>query len=302
MFCLKPRYLSLDEEEFSRKVDELEDMLSSCKLCGNECGVNRLDGEIGKCGAGKDVKISSYSAHYGEEPPLVGEGGSGTVFLSYCPMTCVYCQNWRISRRGYGSERGVDDVAKIMLSLQKTGCHNVNWVTPTHYVPKLVEALKVARSEGLKIPVVYNTGGYDNPEVIRVLDGVIDIYMPDIKYGSDENGKKYSDVEGYWKTVRENLKEMHRQVGCLEINEERIAEKGVLIRHLVLPGGIAESEEVLKFVAEEISPDSYINIMSQYRPEFKACEYDELSRRVRPDEIKKVKERARDFGLYRGFQ
>ncbi len=247
------------------------------------------------------MKVSSSFAHYGEERPLVGRGGSGTIFLSNCTSKCVYCQNWTISQGEEGKEVSEEEVALSMLFLQRIGCHNINWVSPTHYVPQLVKSLLIAREGGLEIPIVYNTGGYDCEDTIRLLDGIVDIYMPDIKYGSNENGSKYSKVQNYWDVVRKAVKAMHRQVGDLKINERGIAERGLLIRHLVLPNDIAESEKVLEFIAKEISTNSYVNIMDQYRPCHNASKYEELSRPITRREYLKVIEKAVHLGLSRGF-
>lgn len=299
---VRPRYLSLSRESFSRKTEELHKRLKSCGLCGNRCGVNRIEGVKGRCGAGVNMKVSSVQAHFGEETPLVGRSGSGTIFLSNCPMKCVYCQNWRISQKGVGTEKTEEEVAELMLDLQERGCHNVNWVTPTHYVPQLVKSLRIAKEGGFETPVVYNTGGYDDPEVIELLDGIVDIYMPDVKYGSDKKGEKYSNVGNYWDVVRKNLKEMHNQVGDLKVDGEGIARRGLLVRHLVLPNGIAGTEKVLRFIARDISQDSYVNIMDQYYPRYRAEEYDGLRRKVKRKEVEDAKQRARELGLHRGFQ
>lgn len=298
---MRPKYLELSEGGFSRKEDMLWSRLESCDLCGNSCGVNRINGVRGRCGSGLKVKVSSVSPHFGEESPLVGKNGSGTVFLSNCPISCVYCQNWQISQLGSGEEKTAEGLADMMLGLQRRGCHNINWVTPTQYVPQLVKSLRIASNKGLELPIVYNTGGYDRPEVIEGLDSIIDIYMPDVKYGGNSNSEKYSEAKGYWDVVRDNLKEMHRQVGDLKINDNGVAERGLLIRHLVLPNGIAESERVLRFIAEEISGDSYVNIMDQYYPAYKASDYSEIDRRITGEEFKEVIVVARKLGLNRGF-
>lgn len=294
-------YLSLSKAELSSKVEELWNRLESCKLCGWNCGVNRLQGQKGKCQAGKEIEVSSSGPHYGEERPLVGRHGSGTIFLTHCSVSCVYCQNWQISQAGAGQEKSLEDVADIMIHLQEKGCHNINWVTPSHYVPQLVKALTIAREKGLKIPIVYNTGGYDSVETIKALEGIVDIYMPDMKYGSNVMAKKYSQVPNYWDINKQAVKEMHRQVGDLQITERGIAKQGLLVRHLVLPQNITKSNEVLKYIAKNLSKDTYVNIMAQYRPCYKANEYPELNQSMNFDDVRKVKQQAQQLGLHRGF-
>ncbi len=296
-----PIYNETGNKELSEKVERAYDRLKSCDLCGNACGVNRLEGETGKCGASLKLRVSSANAHFGEEGPLVGTGGSGTIFLSYCPMACVYCQNWRISQEGIGVNKSEKEFAELMISLQERGCHNINWVTPTHYIPQLLRSLEVARNRGLKIPIVYNTGGYDSPDILKMLEGIVDIYMPDIKYGSDEKGRIYSGVKNYWTVARKNLEEMYRQVGDLHVDESGLAERGLLVRHLLLPGDVSGTEKVLDFIVESISKETYINIMSQYRPCYKADGYEELNRSVSSEEVEKTRKKARKLGLKRGF-
>jgi putative pyruvate formate lyase activating enzyme len=293
-------YLKLSKETFEDKVVKLWEKLSSCNLCGWQCNVNRFT-QKGTCNSGITMKVSSSFPHYGEERPLVGRNGSGTVFLSNCTCKCVYCQNWTISQKGEGKEISVEKVAIAMLGLQEIGCHNINWVSPTHYVPQLMKSLLIAKEQGLNIPIVYNTGGYDCSETIKSLKGIVDIYMPDIKYGSNENGWKYSKIPDYWSVVRKAVKEMHSQVGDLKINDAGIAERGLIIRHLVLPFNIAESEKVLEFIAREISTDSYVNIMDQYHPCYKATNYEELKRPIMRNEYQEVIDKAKHLGLHRGF-
>lgn len=290
-------YISLSEVELESKIEKLWRKLESCDLCGWKCGVNRLEGERGKCDSGSEIKINSAFPHYGEESVLVGRNGSGTIFLSNCSCSCQYCQNWQISQGGEGSKRTLEETTEIMLRLQERGCHNINWVTPTHFVPQLVKALYKAREEGLEVPVVYNTGGYDNPETIRALEGIIDIYMPDMKYSSNEMGLKYSKIPNYWTINKKAVKEMHRQVGDLRINEKGIAERGLLIRHLVLPNKIAGSEKVLEFISKEIGKDTFVNILGQYRPCWKADQHPELNRRITREELRNVVSYARKLDL-----
>lgn len=293
-----PFYLQLSDKEFKNKIDLLFSILNSCTLCGHKCKVNR-NYDKGICNTGINAKISSVFPHFGEERPLVGTQGSGTIFLSNCNCKCVYCQNYDISHFGKGQEVSNDELASKMIYLQSIGCHNINWVSPTHFAPQLVEALFIARENGLKVPVVYNTGGYDSPLLIKMLSGIIDIYMPDIKYGSNEKASKYSGANNYWDIVRKSVKEMYRQVGDLKIDAFGIAKRGLLIRHLVLPNDIAESDEVLKFIAEEVSKDTYVNIMKQYTPYFKSQYYKELTRAITEGEYRKVLDKANELGLRR---
>lgn len=293
-----PICLQLSDKEFKDRIEKLYNILNACTLCGHKCKVDR-NHNIGICNAGINPKISSVFPHFGEEKPLVGTHGSGTIFLSNCNCKCVYCQNFDISHLGKGEELAEEEIARKMIYLQDIGCHNINWVSPTHFAPQMVKSLFIARENGLKLPVVYNTGGYDSPGLIEMLSGIIDIYMPDIKYGSNENASKYSGVKNYWDIVRVSVKKMHSQVGDLLIEPSGITKRGLLIRHLVLPNNIAGSDEVLKFIAEEISKDSYVNIMKQYTPYFKASDYQELSRGVTQEEYMKVVNKAKELGLRR---
>lgn len=296
----EPCYLKLHESgELKDKIDALYNILESCELCPRKCGVNRLKGEKGFCKAEK-LKVSSYFPHFGEEDPLVGVHGSGTIFLTYCNLRCVYCQNYEISHLGVGEIVSEERVAKMMLELQALGCHNINFVTPTHYAPQLVKAIAIAVEKGLRLPIVWNCGGYENVEIIKLLENVVDIYMPDIKYSSSEVAKKYSFAPDYFDRCKEAVREMHRQVGDLKI-QNGIAYRGLLIRHLVLPNNLAGSEEVLKFI-RSLSKDSYVNIMAQYRPEGEAYKYKELNRRITKEEFMKVIEFAKKLGLTRGLQ
>lgn len=290
--------MNLDIKSLSIKTTQL---LEHCNICPRKCEVNRLKGESGHCNTGKNAVVSSYGSHFGEEKELVGQHGSGTIFFSYCNLHCVFCQNYDISQRGEGYKVSAEQLAKMMIDLQNQGCHNINLVSPTHIVPQFLQALLIAQEKGLNLPIVYNSGGYDSVETLRLLDGVIDIYMPDAKYGSDETGEKYSGVKDYWTVNRLALQEMYRQVGNLIINENGVAERGLLIRHLVLPNQIAGSFEVLKFIAEHISKNAYVNIMDQYRPCYLADKYSELARRITQKEYDEVIDIAHSVGLTRGF-
>lgn len=282
-------------------MQQLHAMLADCTLCPRQCHANRVAGEIGKCRSTSEVVVSSAGPHFGEEPPLVGFGGSGTIFFTNCNLWCLFCQNYEISHLKMGQVTSIAELAHHMLRLQSRGCHNINLVTPTHFVPQIVEALTIAAERGLQIPLVYNCGGYESVETLRLLEGIVDIYMPDIKYSSNANSRRYSGVKDYWERVRPAVEEMHRQVGDLKLNRSGVAERGLLIRHLVLPNDLAGSEAVLRFIAEGISTDSYVNIMDQYRPAFKAHSILELSRRISSQEFQRAITLARNLGLHRGF-
>lgn len=295
----EPSYLKLiSSGELEHRLKALYARLSPCRLCPNECGVDRLSGEKGLCQVGDKPMVSSYGPHFGEERPLVGFGGSGTIFFTYCNMACVYCQNWEISHLGEGEEISVRDLARIMLLLQARGCHNLNLVTPTHQVPFIVEALKLAAEEGLRLPLVYNCGGYESVETLRLLEGIVDIYMPDFKYADEAVAAKLSKVKGYPQKAKEALKEMHRQVGDLVL-EEGLAVRGLLVRHLVLPGDLSGTKEVLTFIAREISPHTYVNLMDQYHPCGEARKYPPLDRVLFREEYEKALKWAREVGLTR---
>jgi putative pyruvate formate lyase activating enzyme len=295
-----PSYLNLIERgEFEERVKNFLNALSSCELCPRACRVNRLKNEKGKCETGRFARVSSYNPHFGEEAPLVGYRGSGTIFFTWCNLKCVFCQNYEISQLGEGVEVTPDELADIMLDLQRMGCHNINLVSPTHVIAQVIEALRIAAWKGLNLPIVYNTGGYDSIKTLRMLEGIIDIYMPDMKYGDNETAFKYSGIEGYFDVNKRAVKEMHRQTGDLIIDERGIARRGLIIRHLVLPNGLANSEKVIKFIAEELSKNTYLNIMDQYRPCYRADEYPELSRRITNKEWEEVVRLALKYGIKR---
>ncbi len=281
-------------------VEKYFSYFEACALCGHRCLVNRIEGERGECDAGVEIKISSFGPHYGEEPELVGRFGSGTVFFTNCNLACQFCQNYDISQEGKGVIIDAEGLVRVMLDLQKRGCHNINWVSPTHLVPALLPALEEARKRGLTIPLVYNSGGYDSLETLELLRGKVEIYMPDAKYGDSGAALKYSGAENYWEVCRLALEQMHSQVGDL-VTENGIAIKGLLVRHLVLPDDIASSMEVFKYLSEKISRDTYINIMDQYRPCYRAGKYPELNSTITQEEFRAAVMLARDFGLHRGF-
>ncbi|UCD20415.1 MAG: radical SAM protein [candidate division WOR-3 bacterium] len=282
-------------------VEEFHKMLSPCTVCPRECGVNRLNGELGNCGAGLEPEVSSYHQHFGEEPPLVGRCGSGTIFLTHCNLHCVFCQNHQISQLGIGRKTTLEDLAQMMLKLQGLGCHNINFVTPTPWVPQIVAALRIAQEGGLKVPIVYNCGGYESVVTLKMLDGIVDIYMPDIKYADNRHADTYSGVPDYWDIVRPALAEMHRQVGVLKV-KHGIAEKGLLIRHLVLPNGIAGSRQCFEFISRRLSSKTVVNVMAQYYPTFKANEYTRINRRIKTEEYREAIEDMARLGLDAGFR
>jgi putative pyruvate formate lyase activating enzyme len=288
-------YLKLSEEDLEKKIRQAEKILKSCTLCPRQCKVDRTSGESGFCKTGDKPFVSSWNPHYGEEAPLVGSRGSGTIFFTHCNLGCLFCQNWTISHLDEGNIISFTDLADIMLTLQNYGCHNINFVTPTHQAPMILRSLGIAIEKGLKVPLVYNCGGYEAIETIKLLDGVIDIYMPDFKYSDSEPAKKYSRAKDYPSVAKAAIKEMHRQVGDLVIDNRGVALRGLLVRHLVLAG----TEEVVRFIVEEISPDTYTNIMAQYYPCYKAEEHPPLDRRITNEEFRKAVKAARDAGLKR---
>jgi putative pyruvate formate lyase activating enzyme len=295
-------YLSLLQTgELDHRAALLWSKLENCTLCPRECKVNRVAGRIGVCRTTAQVKVSSYGPHFGEEPELVGSRGSGTIFFTNCNLWCLFCQNYTISHLKEGEIVSIPRLAGAMLHLQRIGCHNINLVTPTHVIPQIIQALAFAARNGLRLPLVYNCGGYESVGTLKLLDGIVDIYMPDIKYSSDEYARRFSGVKDYWEKARLGVKEMHRQVGDLAVEEIGTAVRGLLIRHLVLPNRIAGSEEVFRFISKDISVNSYVNIMDQYHPCFKAFDLAELNRRIRRGEYEEVLNLARSYGLYRGF-
>ncbi|MCX8061985.1 MAG: radical SAM protein [Anaerolineales bacterium] len=289
----------LDPHLVKERAEEAQEHLTHCDLCGWECGINRLEGKLGVCKTGELAYISSFGPHHGEENPLRGWRGSGTIFFAGCNLRCQYCQNYEISQLYQGYAVTATQLAEIMLHLQAMGCHNINFVSPSHVIVPILQALAIARPKGLHLPLVYNTGGYDSLSALKLLDGIIDIYMPDMKYGNANLARKYSRIPNYPQINQQAVKEMHRQVGDLILDENGIAQRGLLIRHLVLPNHIAGSEQILKFIAEEISPNTYLNIMDQYRPLYLAHQYPELNRRITLREYQDVIELARSLGLNR---
>lgn len=281
------------------RVETALSVLGSCSVCPRSCAVNRLAGDAGECRTSRRAVVSSYGVHFGEEAPLVGKHGSGTIFFANCNLECVFCQNYSISQLGEGRIIGKEELAYMMLSLQGEGCHNINLVSPTHVVPQILEALELAVQSDLKLPLVYNSGGYDSVETLKLLDGIVDIYMPDMKYDDEETARELSGINNYPQANRAAVKEMHRQTGDLEINEGGVAQRGLLIRHLVLPSGLAGTKTITRFVSEEISRDSYMNIMAQYRPYYKAPQSAGLGRRITSAEFHEALLFAQEAGLRR---
>jgi putative pyruvate formate lyase activating enzyme len=299
----EPSYLALyDSGELQRRIAALERLLTSCTLCPRDCRINRRRGELGLCRAGDRLLIAAAFPHFGEEPPLVGQGGSGAIFISWCNLLCQFCQSWEVNHRGEGVAVSAAELADIMLDLQAQGCHNINLVTPTHYAPQLMAALPLAIERGFRLPLVYNCGGYEALEVIQLLDGIVDIYLPDIKFLDGRASERYLDgAVDYPAVVQTVLKEMHRQVGELQLDDRGIAQRGLLVRHLVMPGMTRDSEAILRFIVEELSPHTYVNIMDQYRPCFQAWRSPEIARRTTREEHRAVVEMARRLGLRRGL-
>ncbi len=293
-------YLKLSRKSLKEKIHHAEEALKNCSLCPRNCGVDRTAGETGFCGTGIRPFVSSWNPHFGEEAPLVGRNGSGTIFFTHCNLGCLFCQNWTISHGDEGNEITVEALSSLMLTLQQDyGCHNINFVTPTHQIPMILKSLEIAIDAGLKVPLVYNCGGYEMIETIDLMNGIIDIYMPDYKYSDPESAKKYSQAADYPSVVKTAIKKMHHQVGDLVTDSNGIAQRGLIVRHLVLPEGLAGTEEVVRFLAEEISPYTYTNIMAQYHPCYNAADLPPLDRRLTNAEYGKALKAAKNSGLKR---
>ncbi|MEW5946671.1 MAG: radical SAM protein [bacterium] len=290
-----------DGKEMEERAEKAWEILGECTLCQRECRVNRFKGEKGYCGAGINPEVSSFNEHHGEEPPISGWKGSGTIFMTHCNLKCVFCQNYPISQMGNGREITIEKMVEMMMILQKRGCHNINFVTPTHYMPQIMKSVLKAREKGLRIPIVYNCGGYESLRAIRVLKGIVEIYMPDIKYSEDEKSKKYSNAEDYFSVAKEAIREMYRQVGDLELDKNGVATRGVLVRHLVMPEDISGTKKVMEFIGEELSRKTYVSIMAQYFPAYRAKEYPEIQRRITRDEYKKALKYAEEKGILRSW-
>ncbi|HHT9136190.1 MAG TPA: radical SAM protein [Candidatus Wunengus sp. YC60] len=296
----QPGYINLYKTgKLRERIEKAQNLLMECQICPRRCKVNRLENKMGVCKVGRLPKVSSYNPHFGEELPLVGMHGSGTIFITFCNLGCVFCQNYEISHLGEGFEISLERFAQMMIELQNMGCHNINFVTPTHIVPQILEALPVAVREGLKVPLVYNTGGYDRVETLELLEGVFDIYMPDFKFSDSEVAAKLCKARDYPQAAMKAIKEMHRQVGDLVVDERGIAERGLIVRHLVMPNGLAGTRKVMQFLAQEISSNTYVNIMDQYRPCGLAHKYPEINRLISREEFENALQIAREEGIYR---
>ncbi|MCX8093706.1 MAG: radical SAM protein [Candidatus Goldbacteria bacterium] len=294
----KPSYLNLKKDEIKKRAEKLWNMMKQCQLCPRMCKTNRLAGKKGFCGTDDKLIISSYHQHFGEEKPLVGINGSGTIFFSNCSLKCIFCQNWEISHARSGIKKSIEDLSEMMITLQKAGSHNINLVTPTHYLPHILFALDIAIKKGLKIPIVYNTSGYELVEIIKQLDGIVDIYLPDFKYFDTKMAEKFSsDAKDYPEYAKNAILEMHRQVGVAITPNDGIMKRGLMIRHLVMPNNVSGSKEIIKWISENLPKNTYINIMSQYYPYYRAPEFAEISREIEMDEYYEVIEYAKKCGL-----
>lgn len=301
-----PSYLLSYEKDrtvFERKVEEALELLRSCEVCPRDCHVNRLEGRTAVCRTGRYALVASAFPHFGEEDCIRGRRGSGTIFFSFCNLKCVFCQNFDISWEGGGSPLNASQIAEIMISLQNLGCHNINFVTPEHVVPQLIESIPKAIQLGLKVPIVYNTSAYDSLHSLHLMEGIVDIYMPDFKFWDSERSFLYMAARDYPQTARAAIKEMHRQVGDLVFDEEGIALRGLLVRHLVMPNGLSDTREICRFIARDISVDTYINIMDQYRPAGRVLKkperYEAITRKTYKDEYYRALRIAKEEGLYR---
>jgi putative pyruvate formate lyase activating enzyme len=313
-----PSYLNLSKKELKNRIEKLFKILKNCEICPRKCHVNRLKGEKGYCQLGYLPVVSAYHPHFGEEAPLVGKYGSGTIFMTSCNLSCVFCQNYEISQLRIGKEVSFEELAEMMIELQNLGCHNINFVTPTPQVPAILKSLEIAIEKGLKIPLVYNTSSYDSLEVLKLIDGIFDIYLPDAKYSDNKIAQRYSNAPNYFEIMKSAIKEMHRQVGDLIISNlksqnskpklksqnfdnipEEVALRGLIVRHLVLPNNLAGSEKIFEFIANEVSKNTFLNIMDQYWPAYKAHQYPELSRRITKEEFEDAINLAKKFGLKR---
>lgn len=295
----EPSYLKLHRSgELKKRGEALWALMERCSLCPRYCATTRLAGSRGFCQASSDLEVASFHPHFGEEKPLVGKGGSGAIFFTHCALRCVFCINWDISHEGSGSKVSIENLAEMMLNLQKMGCHNINFVTPTHYSPHILLAVDQAAANGLKLPLVYNTCGWENLEVLRKLDGVMDIYLPDFKYADGKMASLYSaQAFSYPEVTKQSLLEMHRQVGVAKPAKDGVVYRGLMIRHLVMPNNVGGTKEVISWIAGNLPKDTYLNIMSQYRPAYKAHLYPAISRRITSKEYREAVEWARKSGL-----
>lgn len=300
MFVFQPGYINLYKTgKLRERVENARNLLNECQICPRRCRVNRLENKMGVCKVGRLPKVSSYNPHFGEESPLVGMYGSGTIFITSCNLGCVFCQNYEISHRGEGFEVSPERFAQMMIELQNMGCHNINFVTPTHVVPQILEALFIAVREGLKIPLVYNTGSYDCVETLELLEGIFDIYMPDFKFSDSGVAARLCKAMDYPQVAMKAIKEMHRQAGDLVVDVRGIAERGLIVRHLVMPNELAGTRKVMQFLAREISPNTYVNVMDQYRPCGLAHKYPDINRPVSREEFYNALQIAKEEGIHR---
>jgi putative pyruvate formate lyase activating enzyme len=284
-----------------QKVEQAYQLLASCNICPRQCKVNRLKDNLGFCKTGLQPKVYSFLPHHGEEPPISGSRGSGTIFFSYCNMHCLYCQNYAFSQLGEGRQVGPEELAEFMLYLQEAGCHNINLVTPTHVLPQILKALSFAIPRGLTVPLVYNTGGYEESRMIKMLDGIVDIYLADMRYADNAMGLEYSAAPDYPRYNQESVKQMHAQVGVAQGDNQGIIMRGLIIRHLVLPNNISGTQEIMRFIAAELSPDTYVSLMSQYFPCYRAVGIKEIARRITKEEYEAAEEMMHSYGLYQGW-
>ena len=297
---MEPAYLkTFQQGELAIRIEEALKRMEACDLCPRDCGVNRIKDETGFCETGRRAKVASYTAHFGEEAPLVGQHGSGTIFISSCNLLCDFCQNYEISHQKEGREVEPQQMAEMMVHLAEKGCHNINFVTPSHVVPQILEALAFAVEMGLRVPLVYNTGGYDKPETLKMMDGIFDIYMPDFKFWEEKWSDRYCGAPDYRDVVITAVKEMHSQVGDLVMDEQGVAVKGLIVRHLVMPGDVSGTARIMDFLAKEISANTYVNVMDQYRPCGKAHNDEFVNRRLRSEEFRRALDAAIKAGLKR---
>jgi len=290
--------------EFQKRLINIAEILESCCICPHNCSIDRKNGELGFCRSGALPKVSAYSPHFGEEPVLACGSGTGNIFFGNCNLRCVYCQNYEISQNRKGKKQNEishEQLSEIMLVLQNKGCNNIGLVSPTHYSSQILSSIYLAITKGLHLPIIYNSNGYDSVEILKLFDGIVDIYLPDFKYGNDKNAKKYSKVYNYFEYAKNAIREMYRQVGSELIYDGEIAVRGLIIRHLVLPNGLAESEKIFKFIAEELSPDIHISLMSQYYPTHKAGKYALVNRNIMESEFDKTLDLMDKYGLVNGW-
>jgi putative pyruvate formate lyase activating enzyme len=297
---MTPSYIALHERgELAERAEKARVILEDCTLCPRQCRVNRFEGEEGHCLVGAEAEVASAGPHFGEEDPLVGSNGSGTIFMSSCNLRCTFCQNYDISQQERGQRVSARQLGQLMVDLQLRGCHNINFVTPTHQLPAILEGLIHAVEAGLSVPLVYNSSGYDSVESLELLDGIFDIYMPDLKTLSSEVAERYMNAPNYPDAVKAALREMHRQVGDLVLDSRGIAMRGILLRHLVMPAGKATTREAMTFLRDEISPDTYVNVMAQYRPAGRSSDFTEIDRPITGNEYQKALDIAAEVGMQR---